>query len=127
MYNEDRHAEVTMLEACRRRDEALELRVPEKWREERLHVYVAVSNKGENEFGNSQYFGFDGRNGGEMMVGAWVKMMGEGLMMGMEKGEVMGVADCEVDEEIIPEKSDRFEGANLSDTRMNSARVSMER
>ena len=72
VYNEDRHAEVTIVEACRRGAKMLELRVPEKWRDEKLHVYVAVSDAKEKAFGNSQYFGFDGRNGDEMKVGSWV-------------------------------------------------------
>ena len=73
----------------------LELRVPEKWKDEKLHVYVAVSDAKEKTFGNSQYFGFDGRNGGEMKVGDWVKVLGEELMMGVEKGVVTGVAGYE--------------------------------
>ena len=72
VYNEDRHAEVTMLEACRRGDKMLELRVPERWREERLHVYVAVSDANGKTFGNSQYFGFDGRSVGEMKMGKYI-------------------------------------------------------
>ena len=126
VYNEDRHAEVTMLEACRRGDKMLELRVPEKWKEERLHVYVAVSDAKEKTFGNSQYFGFDGRSVGVMKVGDWTKVLGEELMMGLEKGEVMGVTGYEVVGKVDLSKPYRFNGANWRDTRMNSLGLALE-
>ena len=123
VYNEDRHAEVTIVEACRRGAKMLDLRVPEKWRDEKLHVYVAVSDAKEKSFGNSQYFGFDGRSEGEMKVGDWVKVLGEELMMGVEKGDVTGVAGYEAVGEVDLSKPYRFAGADLSDTRMNSMEI----
>ena len=97
--------------------------MPEKWKDEKLHVYVAVSDAKEKAFGNSQYFGFDGRNGGEMKVGDWVKVLGEELMMGVEKGEVTGVAGYEAVGEVDLRKPYRFAGADLNDTRMNSMEI----
>ena len=115
VYNEDRHAEMTMLEACRRRDEELELRVPEKWKEEMLHVYVAVSDAREREFGNSQYFGLDGRR--EVLAG-----VGETFL---EKEGVKGEV-CGGDEEVKLEKINRFEGATGSRMSPNSVLIAME-
>ena len=115
-----------MLEACRRGDKMLELRVPERWREERLHVYVAVSDANGKTFGNSQYFGFDGRSVGEMKMGDWEKVLGEGLMMEVEKGEVMGVAGYEAVGKVDLSKPYRFNGANWRDTRMNSLGLALE-
>ena len=47
-------------------------------------------------------------------------------MMGLEKGEVMGVAGYEVVRKVDLSKPYRFNGANWRDTRMNSLGLALE-
>ena len=84
------------------------------------------SDAKEKTFGNSQYFGFDGRSEGKMKVGDWEKVLGEELMMEVEKGEVMGVTGYEAVGKVDLSKPYRFNGANWRDTRMNSLGLALE-
>lgn len=98
VYNESRHGEVTELEAGRRSDECVELQIPEKWKGDRLHVYVSVSDVRKEHFGNSQYIGFDGSEGN----GSW------------ESEENGG------GKEVNLVNANKFTGSRLTDTRRNS-------
>ena len=56
VYNETRHEARVRLEAVRRIAGEYRLDVPHRWLEERLHVYVAVSDEDGKMFSDSQYF-----------------------------------------------------------------------
>lgn len=98
VYNETRHGEVTELKAARRGEGEFVLGLPERWEEERLHVYVSVSDSGREHFGNSQYVGYEGGD----RRGSW-------------EAEESGGEEC-----VKLEKKNRLEGRRVGDSRRNS-------
>lgn len=103
VYNETRHKAVTWLNVAKRGDGFCRVVLPEKWGEEKLHIYVAVSDEKERMFGNSQYFGITG-SGGEERVEA-------GLCGGRKwKNDPDWCNGVEIN---------RFAGKRLSDTKYN--------
>lgn len=60
VYNETRHKSEVMLDVTGRGVGECVLRIPERWLEERLHVYVAVGDEEGERFSDSQYFLYSG-------------------------------------------------------------------
>lgn len=89
VYNETRHESRVRLEAVRRIAGEYRLDVPQKWAEERLHVYVAVSDEEGKMFSDSQYFasGESGRGGFSMQ-----KEVGKRFCPG--QSAIKEVSDC---------------------------------
>lgn len=103
VYNETRNAGWMKQNMANRREEECEMALPEKWLEDRLHVYVVVTDAKERRFGDTQYFGVGGENGK------------------MKRGEMVGALTAmDADEAINLVKKSRFEGCRTSDSRRNS-------
>lgn len=89
VYNETRHESRVRLEAVRRIAGEYRLDVPHRWLEERLHVYVAVSDEEGKMFSDSQYFASgESRRGGFSMQ----KEVGKRICLG--QSAIKEVSDC---------------------------------